>query len=378
MTDQQSVDSNQPQTDNDRNDNSQSSDKADIFDQLQKEFDALVSDSEPDMSPPEIPAHSNKDWGDLTPADHPSARLPDAESLVEHAAEPTEEKAAETEPSGKDPLPLTEPSDADLDSDDEQYLITDSASVSSEDVSSTHQEADVFSNQETSDTPPSPAGQSLLADVPDEAIRANAHELSGNLSQASEETPGIPARMIMLIGLAIAILMAAVAGYFWAFNHSDSQDGVSDRLPAKDLRHVVIKKVSRAAKYIPIDKSGSGTSTYPPGSIAHASQTAASQQSSIQSGTNHETAKQITTPPHGGDWIINLESFNVAGDAKTYLAKLTGRDIHADILAVKINGKAWYRVRIPGFPSQPEAEKQRLILVKTLGLKSAWISKSRH
>ena len=378
MADQQSVDSKQPQTGNDRNDNIQSSDKADIFDQLQKEFDALVSDSEPDMSPPEIPANPNKDWGDLIPADQPSDRLPDAEPLVEYTAERTEEKTAETEPSGKDPLPLTEPSDADLDANDKQYLITDSASVSSEHVSTAHQEADVFSTQETTDNPPSPAGQSLLADGPDEAIRANANELSGNLSQASEETPGIPARMIMLIGLAVAILMAAVAGYFWAFNHSDSQDAVSDRLPAKDLRQVVIKKVSRAVKYIPTDKSGSGTSTHPPRSIAHASQTASSQQSSMQSGTNHDTSKQIPTSSHAGGWIINLESFNVAGDAKTYLAKLTGRDIHADILAVKIKGKAWYRVRIPGFPSQPEAEKQRLILVKKLGLKSAWISKSRH
>ncbi len=404
MAHQDSVRSKQPNEGEDINTSSQLSEKADIFDQLQNEFDALVSGSEPDMSPPEIPANPNEDWGDLIPADQPSDSLTDAEQ--------TEEQGAETEPSGKDPLPLTEPSGADLDADDELQLITDpespeqaagtsdgmtpsedekhdevaqvindemhSESVSSEDVSTAHQEPDVFSSQETTDNPPSPAGQSLLADVPDETIRANANELSGNLSQASEKTPGIPARMIMLIGLAVAMLMAAVAGSFWAFNDSDSQDAVSDRLPAKDLRQVVIKKVPRAIKYIPIDKSGSGASNPPPQSIAHASQTPSSQQSSMQSGTNHGATKQIPTSPLGGDWIINLESFDVAGDAKTYVAKLTGRDIHADILAVKIKGKAWYRVRTPGFPSQQEAEKQRLILVKKLGLKSAWISKSRH
>jgi len=309
------------------NENHPLSDEVDIFDQLQHEFDALVSGSEPNTPPTDF-----------------------SENTIE----------------GLDGLFAS----------DEQSDET----ISSDESPTENQEPDSGSMQKTIDEAPAFAEQTLLADAPNKTTRANATVDSVPHLKKSEKPSNTPISTILMIGLAVAILIAAVAGSLWTFNYPASTQTASGGQTDKDLRQVIINKTPRVGKYIPIKKSDSSASGHNAAlATEQTAPEATSLQPSMQSGASHDKLKTVSSSPaQSGDWIINLESFNAENDAAAYAAKLNQHDIHANIMPVQIKGKPWYRVRLTGLPSKQEAEKQRLILVKKLNLASAWISKSRH
>jgi len=267
-----------------------STDDMDIFDQLQQEFDTLISDDASDVSPPAFSDNSDESFGELPTSD-----------------EQTDAPASTQEQQATEQLVYDTPIKPDS---------VDDNLMEDDDQKSMHNE-------------------------PDQSIADK------------EKESDMPVSTIIMLGLAVAILMAAVAGSIWAYYYPSSQQAASNKQSAKDTPQVIITKQARAVKYIPINKPDSNA-------------------------RKQSAAHTDSAPTRSGDWIINLESFNTSDDANAYAARLTQRDIHADIMAVQIKGKAWYRVRLTGFPSRQEAETQRLILVKKLKLNSAWISKFRR
>jgi len=343
MADQHSIRDNQSEKDTGMNEDRLLSDDTDIFDQLQQEFDTLVSGEAVDASPPAFSDNSDESFGELP--------TPDEQTDVPASAQEQEEKEAAPDPGPKPDAP--------------------SPNESSPSESSIQQGA--------ADKTPPLIEHPAVAASPDKSEPVVADKISDSHPRPAKKETDTPVSTIMMLGLAVAILMAAVAGSIWAFYSPSSQQAASNKQSAKDTPQVIITKPTRAVKYIPIDKSGSSASKQSPAHTAEHAALAANQHAPGQAGANHKkTTHTDSAPARSGDWIINLESFNASDDANAYATRLTQRDIHADVMAIQIKGKAWYRVRLTGFPSKREAEKQRLILVKKLSLNSAWISKSRH
>jgi len=85
----------------------------------------------------------------------------------------------------------------------------------------------------------------------------------------------------------------------------------------------------------------------------------------------------INTPSgnHQGIWVLNLISLNNAVAADHELKRLQQLGIHAENVKAEVQGKTWYRIRIPGFASVEEATRQRKILANRLGIHDTWIGK---
>jgi len=341
MAHQHSIRNKQSEQVADVNEEHVSSDDVDIFDQLQQEFDTLVSGKATEAFPPAFSDNSDKSFGELPTSDEQTG-VP---------ARAQEQQATE-QPVDSTPI---EPESADGD------LMEDAADA----------------------TPPL-IEQPAIAASADKPTPAGADEVPDNRPLPAKKASSTPASTIMMLGLAVAILMAAVAGSIWTFYYPSSHQSASNKQTAKDTPQVIITKPDRAVKYIPVNKpnSSASDSNARKQDTAHITDHAAPathRQPPGQARAHHKkTAPTASVPALSGDWVINLESFKELDDANAYVARLTKRDIHTDVMAIQIKGKAWYRVRLTGLPSRQEAEKQRLVLVKKLKLNSAWISKPRH
>jgi len=76
-----------------------------------------------------------------------------------------------------------------------------------------------------------------------------------------------------------------------------------------------------------------------------------------------------------GAWVVNLTSLSHAVAANNEVAHLKKLGIRAESIKIMMQGKIWYRIRVPGFSSAEEADRQRKILGKRLGIRDAWIGK---
>jgi len=210
----------------------------------------------------------------------------------------------------------------------------------------------------------------------DQPTQTDATSISYNHPQTAKKEPALAVSTILLISLAVIMLISAIIASLWPYHDSDLQQDASD----SQSTPAIIQNESRKATHLPVDKPASSSidrSTNQ--AINHAASVAAKRkrQPPMQSSTSKNNNNQtLFTPARNGDWAVNLESFIVIDDANTYASKLEKRDIYTDIKTVNIKGKLWYRVRITGFSSKQDAEKQRQLLTKTLHLNSAWISKS--
>jgi len=74
-------------------------------------------------------------------------------------------------------------------------------------------------------------------------------------------------------------------------------------------------------------------------------------------------------------WVVNLTSLSHDTAANSEVARLKGLGIRAESIKVMTQGKTWYRIRVPGFSSAEEADRQRKILSKRLGIRDTWIGK---
>ncbi len=84
---------------------------------------------------------------------------------------------------------------------------------------------------------------------------------------------------------------------------------------------------------------------------------------------------QMPSGNHQGIWVLNLISLNNAVAADHELKRLQQLGIHAENVKAEVQGKTWYRIRIPGFASVEEATRQRKILANRLGIHDTWIGK---
>jgi len=76
-----------------------------------------------------------------------------------------------------------------------------------------------------------------------------------------------------------------------------------------------------------------------------------------------------------GPWVVNLTSLSHAAAANNEVTRLKGLGIRAESIKVMTQGKIWYRIRVPGFASAEEADRQRRILGNRLGIRDTWIGK---
>jgi len=246
-------------------------------------------------------------------------------------------------------------------------------------------EPDVSPMQHTVDESAAMTEPLLTAARPDDTTQA----VPGLLLPATKNPSSPPARPLILTGLAAAMLIAAGAAYFWTQNEPatplTSADGQAadhshpDRSHPAHSQQTIMKPADTAVNHLSVTPSDSTSASKQ--STAHTAEHTAAfaiaekRQAPMQTGSGSKNSPSPTA--RHSNWIINLESFHAQKDASAYIARLAQHGIHADMIAVHIRGRPWYRVRITGYASKQDAEKQRRILGKTLNMNSAWISKSR-
>lgn len=311
----------------------------DVFEQLQSQFDKLV----PPAQAEHAPITSLKNTELLDTFSMPNSELQSQNHLNKHQ-QPLDEK------NSPDLLP-------------EKHEATDTEERATDKV-------------EPSDEDSCVNDQNAVANTPDKSIPMSIPKDFDQQPEATREAPRTPASTIMMLALAVAILMAAIAGTIWTLNDSSPQQAnANDR----ERQTVLIKKEPRAGKYISTDPS---LATNKNQSKPHASKltTAQSttQQTLPQDNVRHDNIKPSPVTIQNGDWVINLVSFHAIDNANAYIAQLKQRGIHTDMVPVTIKGKSWYRIRTIGFASKQDAEKQQQILARKLKLNSAWVSKSHH
>jgi len=81
------------------------------------------------------------------------------------------------------------------------------------------------------------------------------------------------------------------------------------------------------------------------------------------------------TVPASGGWVVNVANSAHLETIEKLKKKLHKHGIRSESQAVTIDGKARYRLRIPGFSSSDEARDYAHNLDGDLGLKGPWISK---
>ncbi|BCX80729.1 hypothetical protein MIT9_P0305 [Methylomarinovum caldicuralii] len=82
----------------------------------------------------------------------------------------------------------------------------------------------------------------------------------------------------------------------------------------------------------------------------------------------------VTKKPAGG-WYVVIASLGDRQAAEKLRQRYLGQGVRAEIHAVTIKGKRWYRLRVGPFPSQQAAKREAARLKRTLKLESAWLSR---
>ncbi len=319
-------------------------DESDIFNQLQQEFDALVSDA------------------DENPAT-------DSPNTIEQSLAPPSEFDADME-AELQALHASAP--------DTQPDTTVTAKPEAAQQMSSAQPAE----QTKPAAPPiSPAADTTAtAQQPPAQPRHTASSAHPQPGHAAASEPGMSLATIALLGLATAILIAALAATYWSLTYPGKQPtGTTTATENHAMRVLVRNEQNNGKKFIPLRPANTTTSAPQPASTIAIAQRPVSSPPPHPTKQARKTAAPATIAPtsaNNGKWVINLESFSSADEAKTYADKLTRRHLHSDIMAIAIKGKRWYRVRMPGFDTRASAEQRMHALEKQLKLHSAWISKS--
>ncbi|BCX88031.1 hypothetical protein MIN45_P0398 [Methylomarinovum tepidoasis] len=84
----------------------------------------------------------------------------------------------------------------------------------------------------------------------------------------------------------------------------------------------------------------------------------------------HPAAKK----PAAG-WYVVIASLGDRQAAEKLRQRYLDKGVRAEIHAVTIKGKRWYRLRVGPFPSQQAAKREAAHLKRTLKLESAWLSR---
>ncbi|MGH8550014.1 MAG: SPOR domain-containing protein [Methylococcales bacterium] len=76
-----------------------------------------------------------------------------------------------------------------------------------------------------------------------------------------------------------------------------------------------------------------------------------------------------------GEWSVNLMSLTEMAVAKKEQETMRKKGVATEIQPTKISGRTWYRLRVSGFKTKPEAQKFADSVKKKLGLASTWVTR---
>jgi cell division septation protein DedD len=74
-------------------------------------------------------------------------------------------------------------------------------------------------------------------------------------------------------------------------------------------------------------------------------------------------------------WVVNLVSLSSKADADRFAARARSKGIQAELFAVTVKGKQYWRVHASGFSTAAEAKSQANVIKEKLGLQDVWITK---
>jgi cell division protein FtsN len=74
-------------------------------------------------------------------------------------------------------------------------------------------------------------------------------------------------------------------------------------------------------------------------------------------------------------WVVNLVAFRQKWYAANKLQEFKKKGVPADLIAVKVKGETWYRLRVKGFKSKEKATTYSVGVKKKLNLGSVWVTK---
>ncbi|MCK5354373.1 MAG: SPOR domain-containing protein [Methyloprofundus sp.] len=85
---------------------------------------------------------------------------------------------------------------------------------------------------------------------------------------------------------------------------------------------------------------------------------------------------KASTRPRVKKWAVNLYSSVQRQDAQKRLKELSEKGIQAELLTISESGETWFRLRVPGFATEADAESYAAKAEKVLGDRIVWVSKS--
>jgi cell division septation protein DedD len=91
--------------------------------------------------------------------------------------------------------------------------------------------------------------------------------------------------------------------------------------------------------------------------------------------TKTSTTSAATKPAaSSGDWTVILVSFPTSAQAESEKTRIQKLGLRADVLKSTVDGKAWFRVRVPGYASQEAAKAAIPALQAKSGISGAWVA----
>ncbi len=100
-----------------------------------------------------------------------------------------------------------------------------------------------------------------------------------------------------------------------------------------------------------------------PATAIHPTKTAAAKSTAAKSAAHNS-----------GDWTVILVSFTSSAQADSERTRLQKLGIRAEVLKSQVDGKPWYRVRVPGYTTQEAAKAAIDGLERKSGINGAWIA----
>jgi len=96
-----------------------------------------------------------------------------------------------------------------------------------------------------------------------------------------------------------------------------------------------------------------------------------------QSANEHGAATSEAQTTGQGNWYVSLASFRLQKDAEAMVNQLKEKGVKADSVAFIGAQKnyVYHRVRVSGFASEEEAQKELVVLSNRLGIRNAWVGR---
>jgi len=88
---------------------------------------------------------------------------------------------------------------------------------------------------------------------------------------------------------------------------------------------------------------------------------------------NTTTEKVSNASNQTGNWVIDLASVNSDKSARQHVARMRAMGVQSTVVQINDKGRIYHHIRVGGFSSKQEAIKRRDALVKLLGLRDATV-----